>query len=272
MGIISKPIAHGQALVLRKWLCGETSLIASLLTRDLGYIKVIAKGARLAGSRLMALVEPGRLVEVEFGLDPHRELQYLRDGAVQLDGLTAHPDLERTCFLLAALELVDRCRPREANRARPDTPELFAICEDYVRMLSSDTSPDPALLFFAFEWEFLAFHGLTPEVRACVSCGNELGVAPGASAWFSVSEGGALCTACRQRDGSGGRALGEDAISWLQEFSAVGLPRDYGQELTRPVRRELGATLHRFLGYHLPGYRLPAALDMLRPVKRLKET
>jgi len=33
------------------------------------------------------------------------------------------------------------------------------------------------------------------------------------------------------------------------------------------VRREVGALLHRFLGYHLPGYRLPAALDLLRARK-----
>ena len=35
-------------------------------------------------------------------------------------------------------------------------------------------------------------------------------------------------------------------------------------ELTRAISRDWGVMLHRFLEYHLPGYRLPAALDLLR--------
>jgi len=272
MGVISKPSAHGPALVLRKWTCGETSLIASLLTRDLGYVKVIAKGARKANSRLRALVEPGRLVEVEFGLDPHRDLQYLRGGSVHLDGLTATPDLDRTCFMLGALELVDRCRPFEANRPHPTAPELFAVCEEFLRVLSSESHPDPALLFFSFEWEFLEFHGLAPEVLTCVACGQALRPDGALPVYFDAVEGGAQCGDCRERNDGAVRDLGAETLTWLQRFAAGGLPRDHGEVLARPVRRELGATLHRFLGYHLPGYRLPAALDMLRPVNRSKET
>lgn len=87
MSVLTKPSAASDALVLRAWPCGETSVIASLLTRELGFVKVLAKAARRPRSRLRPLVEPGRLLNVEFGLDPARELQYLRGGSVLLDPL-----------------------------------------------------------------------------------------------------------------------------------------------------------------------------------------
>ena len=49
--------------------------------------------------------------------------------------------------------------------------DLFAVCGRFVRMLSSRSCTRMALLFFAFEWELLARHGMAPEVSACVSCG-----------------------------------------------------------------------------------------------------
>ncbi|NCQ33592.1 hypothetical protein GW813_00675, partial [bacterium] len=70
MSVLPRPVACTDALVLRSWPCGETSAIASYLTRDHGYVKVIAKAARRPRSQLRPLVEPGRLIGVEFGLDP----------------------------------------------------------------------------------------------------------------------------------------------------------------------------------------------------------
>ena len=108
---MSRPAACTEALVLRVWPCGETSAVASLLTLDHGYIKVIAKAARGPRSSLRPLIEPGRLVTVEFSLDPGRELQFLRAGEVDLDPMADGATLERSAYLLSALELVDRCRP-----------------------------------------------------------------------------------------------------------------------------------------------------------------
>ena len=54
----------------------------------------------------------------------------------------------------------------------------------------------------------------------------------------------------------------------LAELDARGIALDTTvEDPARPVRREVGGALHRFLGYHLPGYRLPTALDLLRAGK-----
>jgi recombinational DNA repair protein (RecF pathway) len=277
MGVISRPAANTEALVLRAWPCGETSAVVSLLTRDHGYVKVIAKAARGGRSRLRPLIEPGRLVAVEFSLDPGRELQFLRGGEVDLDPMADHPTLEKSAYLLGALELVDRCRPLGGDQGlRNDTDQtpvvahLFAVCGRFVRMLSSQSCNRPALLFFAFEWELLARHGMAPEVSSCVACGRPRAELELSTLQFSPAEGGLVCGPCIQAGGvQGGRPLGKEAWDHLRDMARTGIDLDREGEptLALPLRREIGALLHRFLGYHLPGYRLPAALDLLRAGK-----
>lgn len=267
MGVVTRPAAATDALVLRAWPCGETSAVVSLLTRDHGYVKVIAKAARRPLSTLRALVEPGRLVAVEFSLDPARELQYLRGGGVELDPLGTEPTLERSAYLLGALELVDRCRPVGAQGREGDAVAgLFAVCDAYLRMLSSAAGPDPALAFFAFEWELLDRHGLAPELARCCACGTAAAEVAAATRRFSAAEGGLMCGTCARGGADEGcRPLGEGALALLAALADAGL--EAASDLAAPspaVRREVGAHLHRFLGYHLPGYRLPGALDLLR--------
>ncbi len=276
MGVMSRPAACTEALVLRVWPCGETSAVASLLTLDHGYIKVIAKAARGPRSSLRPLIEPGRLVTVEFSLDPGRELQFLRGGEVDLDPMGDGATLERSAYLLGALELVDRCRPLGGGGPHDGEAaaagDLFAVCGRFVRMLSSPSCTRMALLFFAFEWELLARHGMAPEVSACVTCGRDRSEWELSTLRFNPAEGGVVCGACTLSGGvNGGQPLGEEALDHLRDMARGGIDLDgagcEGPALSRPLRRELGALLHRFLGYHLPGYRLPAALELLRARK-----
>ena len=115
MSLLPQPVVASDALVLRTWPTGETSVVVSLLTSEYGYVRVIAKSARRPRSVLRPLTEPGRLVSVEFSLVPGRSLQYLRSGSLLLDPLGEGASLESSAFLLAALELVDRCRPAGAQ-------------------------------------------------------------------------------------------------------------------------------------------------------------
>ncbi len=186
-------------------------------------------------------------------------------------------DLERSAYLLGALELVDRCRPLSTPLSSSDqgggdaSDDLFGVCGAFVRVLSSGSCNRPAL-FFAFEWELLVRHGMTPEVTDCVTCGRLLAERDISSLRFSPAEGGVVCGTCSARGGvNEGRPVGAEALECLRtmarsenrlETAATG-----SAALARPMRRELGALLHRFLGYHLPGYRLPAALDLLRAGK-----
>jgi hypothetical protein len=87
----------------------------------------------------------------------------------------------------------------------------------------------------------------------------------GATRRFSAAEGGLLCGECaRGGADAGSRPLGTGALELLDAMDTHGLDGPGTLSPEPAVRREVGGHLHRFLGYHLPGYRLPAALDLLR--------
>jgi len=272
MSVLPQPTANCDSLVLRVWPCGESSVIASLLTRDHGYVKVIAKAARRPNSRLRALVEPGRLVAVEFSLDARRELQYLRGGSVENDSLGPGSSLEQSIFLQAALELVDRCRPVPGGLTgetdHTASAALFEICDAFIRVLSSPSCHRPDLAFFGFEWELLVRHGMAPEVGGCTGCGLVADQIGAVNMWFSPAEGGLICGKCAGLEGvNRGKPLGGDALAVFTRLASGSLELTDTIPFERPLRREIGAHLHNFLGYHLPGYRLPAALELLRARK-----
>lgn len=201
VAFLPRPVAVTEVLVLQAWACGETSSIASYLTRDHGFVKVIAKAARRSRSKLRPLVEPGRLLNVEYSVDPKRDLQYLKGGSVLLDPLFEGGSLEKSAFLLGALELVERCRPRENGTSEVVLDRLFAVCEEYVRVLSSPSCVDPGLLFFSFEWELLRIHGLAPEVHSCISCAKSGFSGDTGVLWFHPAEGGLVCSSCHNLNG-----------------------------------------------------------------------
>jgi len=258
VSVLPRPVAATDALVLRAWPAGETSVVASLLTERHGYLRVIAKGARAAASAVRPLVQPGRLVAVECGLDAARELQYLRGGAVLLDPLADGNSLERTAFLLGAVELLDRCRPAGDQEAA-----LFPLCRDFAQMLSCAAPEACGRLYYALELGLLALHGLAPELVCCAACGSDPHAGPGAAA-FSPAAGGVVCAGCARRGRVGdARFVSPPALALLRTL-APGLAGAVAACAGGWVAREAGVLLHRFLDYHLPGYRLPAGFDLLR--------
>ena len=259
MSVLSRPTGSGRGLVLRAWPSGETSVIASVLTREEGMLRLMAKGARQIRSRLRSLVQPGRVVDLEFSLDPTRDLQFLRGGSLILDPLATAPTLETSAYLLAALELVDRCRPGDGRETG-----LFDLCEDYVQVLSCADAGCETAVYYAFEIALLDVQGTRPQLGACTQCGVAQRSSSGQALWFSPSAGGLVCGSCAAAGAAAGaRPLTAPTLAAWPRLAAA--PDAWPREtLSRTVARDWGVMLHRFLEYHLPGYRLPAALDMLR--------
>ena len=259
MSILPRPAASDRGLVLRTWPTGETSVIASVLTAEHGLLRLMAKGARQTRSRLRSLVQPGRLADLEFSLVPDRDLQYLRGGGLILDPLAGAATLERTAYLLAALEIVDRCRPGHGHEAG-----LFVLCQDYVQVLSCADPGRAAALYYAFEVALLDLQGMRPLLEACTQCGRDRDRLADGALWLSPAAGGLVCADCATGGAAAGaRPLTASALALWGDLAAAPAvwPR---AALARSDARDWGVMLHRFLEYHLPGYRLPTALDLLR--------
>ena len=74
-------IIRTEAVVLRTLKYGETSLIATLFTREMGKVAVIAKGARRTKSKFGSTLQPMSYTQVVFYYKPTRSLQTLSESA-----------------------------------------------------------------------------------------------------------------------------------------------------------------------------------------------
>ncbi|BBM68579.1 DNA repair protein RecO [Rhodothermus marinus] len=171
-------IIRTEAIVLRTLPYGETSLIASLFTRAKGRLSVMAKGARLPGSRFGGTLQPPSCLQVVFYYRPTRELQTLSESSFAQYLSELGRNLEKLTLSLRMVELVHALLPPEEPM-----PEFF---ETFWQVLARlDAAPTRAWnLLPWFQLRLAAALGFAPRIeRALVEQigpeGGELALASG---------------------------------------------------------------------------------------------
>lgn len=101
-------IIKTEAIVLRTIEYQESSIIATLFTREHGKIAVIAKGARKPKSKFSAYLVPGQMLEVIYYMKQSRQVQTLSDASYmeKLDNLRV--DLQKMALSTVTLELTSQ--------------------------------------------------------------------------------------------------------------------------------------------------------------------
>ncbi len=187
------------AIVLHAYDFSESSQVLSVLCRETGRLRLLAKGTRRSTRTRfnpgIDLLEYGRLV-ARPGRE-HGQLGVLIEWA-QLDPFL-HIRRSRIRLLSAiyAAELTERM----TEDADPH-PELFDDLLDLLRTLdcgarapASNPLSDVALTRFVAR--LLRAVGYAPSWTHCAVCGRPY--PPGARAWFSTTAGGLLCSRCATR-------------------------------------------------------------------------
>ena len=175
-----------EGVVLRAQKLGEADRIVSLLTRDHGRVRAVAKGVRRTTSRIGARLEPFGHVDVQFYSG--RTL----DGVSQVETLTSYGaslvrDYARWTAGQAMLETAERLTPEEGQPA----VQQYLLLVGGLRALVAGEH-DPGLVLDAYLVRSLAVAGWAPSFDSCARCG-----APGPHRAISVSAGGALCATDR---------------------------------------------------------------------------
>lgn len=178
------------AIVLRAIEFSETSLIVTLLTRDLGRISAIAKGARrpkgpfegsldlLAVCRVVVLRKASDNLDILTEAKLHRRF---RGGERSLDRLYAGYYVAEMLRLLT-----------ENHDPHQDVYDLT------IRTLQQiDGSGNVAMALLCFDIQVLRMLGHAPGTDRCTDCGGE--VASAVRIAFSLSAGGIVCEKCRSK-------------------------------------------------------------------------
>lgn len=180
-----------EAIVLRTHKLGEADRIITLLTRQHGLVRAVAKGVRRTTSRFGSRLEP--FTHVDLQLAEGRNL----DTITQAETLTPFSkglglDYDRYTAGTVMLETADRLVTEE----RQPSPQQFLLLVGGLRaMVAGEHGPSQVLDSYLLR--SLSVAGYAPSFEHCARCGEV--PSPGGSPhrWFNPSMGGVLCATCR---------------------------------------------------------------------------
>ena len=194
-------------VVLRTQKLGEADRIITLLTRQNGRVRAVAKGVRRTKSRFGGRLEP--FTHVDVMIHPGRSLDVITQAeAIRPYGAPLAGDYPRYTAGTAMLETAERFTPIEKEPA----VRQFLLLIGGLRALgeTGEDAKEPRLVLDAYLLRSLAVAGYAPALEECARCGapgtpatsNEAGgpqTSPGTRRLvaFAVAAGGMVCASCR---------------------------------------------------------------------------
>ena len=175
-----------RAVVLRQHKLGEADRIVTLLTREHGLVRAVAKGVRRTRSKFGARLEPFAHIDVQ--LHPGRNL----DIVTQVQAIDAFAsdivsDYGRYTCGCAVLETAERL----AGEERAPVPALHRLTVGALRAVADGNRPRE-LVLDAYLLRAMGIAGWAPALIECARC-----AAPGPHRAFHVAAGGSVCVHCR---------------------------------------------------------------------------
>ncbi|GAB7006168.1 DNA repair protein RecO [Nocardioides sp. AN3] len=184
------PLYRDEAIVLRTHKLGEADRIITLLTRQHGRVRAVARGVRRTTSRFGSRLEP--FMHVDLQLSEGRSLDHI----TQAETLTPFHagiggDYDRYTAGTVMLETADRLVAEE----REPSLQQFLLLVGGLRVLASGERT-PSQVLDSYLLRSLSVAGYAPSFEACARCGT-LPSSGGPHRWFNPSLGGVLCATCR---------------------------------------------------------------------------
>jgi DNA repair protein RecO (recombination protein O) len=243
------PLYRDEAVVLRTHPLGEADRIITLLTKDRGRIRAVAKGVRRTKSRFGARLEPFMVVDVQ--CYEGRNL----DTVTQAESLATYGQtIARDYAVYTAATVMVETAERLTEEHEPSTQQ-YRLLAGALRSLGGGEH-DPGLVLDAYLLRSLAVAGWAPSFHDCAKCG-----APGPHSAFNIAAGGAVCPVCRP---PGSAAPAPETLRLL----AALLSGDWVLADASEVRsrREGSGLVTAFLQWHLE-----RGVRSLRHVERLAQ-
>lgn len=236
-----------EAVVLRTHDLGEADRILTLLTREHGQVRAVAKGVRRTSSKFGGRLEPFGVIDVQ--LYSGRNL----DVVTQVDTLAPHGRSIMADYSLftTATAMVETAARLTEEEFEPATTQYHLLVGGLWAL--AERTHAATLVMDSYLLRALAVAGWAPTFDSCARCS-----AAGPHRAFSAPMGGALCGDCRP---PGAAAPAPETFLLLGALLAGDWSvADTSQERHR---REASSLVGVYLQYHLE-----RALRSLRHVVR----
>jgi DNA repair protein RecO (recombination protein O) len=223
------------AVVIRTQKLGEADRIITMLTRENGRIRGVAKGVRRTKSKFGARLEPGSHIDVQLFVGKTFDT-VTQVEAIENFGDDFSRDYRRWTISSAILETAERFTSQEREPALQE----YQLVVGGLRALAEDRH-DPSLILDAFLLRSLAIGGYAPSMTLCSRCEK-----PGPHRYFSLVGGGSVCSECRPS------ASATPAQETLALMSAL-ISGDWGyaDASEGKHRREASGLIAAYLQWHL---------------------
>lgn len=184
------PTYRDHAVILRTHKLGEADRIVTMLTRDHGKVRAVARGVRRTSSKFGGRLDPFNHVDVQLVVG--RNL----DVVAQVETLHPYSAPLRTDYsLFTAAEVMVETADHLVGVEREAAPAHYRLLAGALRVLGQGTSdgPRPAVMVLdSYLLRSLSAAGYAPDLVDCVRCGR-----PGPHPGFSPSLGGVVCVSCQ---------------------------------------------------------------------------
>lgn len=187
-------IAHQtEAIVLRTWPFHEADLLVSLLTREQGVIKGVARHAMRSRRRFGGALEPGTEVTAHYAERPREDLVRLDSFEILWSPLRGPIDWLRMAGMQLVLEVVEQALPEQAPE-----DNVFRLALTVLKAMEVRSDAAPAENMQASVWLAVTYFcvwmcrlmGWWPELGHCVVCGLDLRAQ---AVWWSPVADGVTC-------------------------------------------------------------------------------
>ncbi len=246
-------LQRSEGIVLKTYPLGDTSRIVVVFMRDLGMVRLVAKGARKTPQRFGYALEPLSRGRYVFYHKADRDLHLLSQADTLTPTGSKMGDLARLAHAQATTELIDRLVWGEEPQA--ELYDLLVAALDAVTRAPLASLP---AVIIAFELQVASLLGYRPRLDACAGCGAP--ISP--RRLFSPVRGGLVCDRCAASE-PGTIQLSADALGGLALL--LSRPVEQAGEFLEVKRTaEIQRVVEMFFMHHFQRFHGLRSLELLR--------
>ncbi len=151
-------IVHTEAVVLKRFPFGETSMIARCFTRKEGKVSVMVRGAKKKKPHYISFFQPINYLDLIYHFKPKRSIQITSKVTYQRIWSKYQNNLKHMSYGLALMEITDK-----ATINNDPHPDLF---DELVSVLHKMDTQENRLniLFWYYEMRLLTLLGFKPNL------------------------------------------------------------------------------------------------------------
>jgi DNA repair protein RecO (recombination protein O) len=233
------PLIETEAIVLRTNRLGEADKIVSLLTRQLGRVRAVAKGALSRRGRYGAALEPLSYIRVWIYDRENRDLQRIGSAEIAESFFEMQKDYRIQLAAQYLAEVSERFLPdREVNE------RAFRLLLAVLRAFKRFGEVNRPLLFFDY-W-LLRLGGFLPDLSRCMACQRGF---EGEDGFYDPVAVALVCSRCRSS--ASVERISSSALGLIPAFRSVRIEQWIEKEPAPPGTRELRRLLEQVIEAHL---------------------